>query len=284
MTLLLLAGLNLLNAVQKPIVSFPIQPSGELFVGKYFPNDTGPKAKLYNIDVGIEISTDLIDVAGQRFFISYRDELISGNDFAANVAFDPRMAHFYLIGGFRFNILEKANLALYLNHDCTHNIDRRPDSFKVVFNRVTVAAGTPGAFNNANLRKIFETTWPERLNAKLTYEWYPHDTLIDALNSTDLYHAFQLDASYDQPIYKNIYASARIYGYLTRIKPKPGTPADSMYTPFWGYKFAPQIGVGVLRPKGALELYLRYWALADVGDIGFHEPGHWPYLGLHLRF
>lgn len=284
MTSLLLVGLSLFNAVPRPIVSFPIAPSGELFVGKYFPNDTGPKARLYNIDVGVEVSTDLIDIAGQRFFISYRDELIAGNDFSANVAFDPRMAHFYLIGGFRFNVLDKVNLAAYINHDCTHNIDRVPDSLKVVYNRVTFAAGTPGAFNNRNLASITNGEWFERLNGKLTYEWYPHDTMIDALNSTDLYHAFQLDASFDQPIYKNIYASARLYGYLTRIKPKPGVDPDSSYEPFWGYKFAPQIGVGVLRQHAALELYIRYWAAADVGDIGFHEPGRWPYVGLHLRF
>ena len=98
----LLAGLSLFNAVS---VSFPIEPSGEAYVGKYFNKAETPKELQYNIDVGMEISLDLFDVAGQRLFILYRDDLMSGNDFGANVTFDPRMAHFDLTAGFRFDIL-----------------------------------------------------------------------------------------------------------------------------------------------------------------------------------
>jgi len=279
MIVYLLTGLSLFSAVN---VSFPIEPSGEVYVGKYFNKAETPKELQYNIDVGIEVSLDLIDVAGQRLFILYRDDLMSGNDFGANVTFDPYLAHFDLTAGFRFNIIDKAAAAFYVKHDCTHYIDRAPDSLKVVYNRVTFAAGTPGAFRNKNLDYILEGHWSERLNARLIYEWYPHDTVIDALNSTDLYHAWQMDVSFDQPVYENIYTSARLHTYLTRIKPKPD--AEIEYDPFWGYKVAPQVGVGVLREKAAFELYLRYWAVADVGDIGFHEPGRWPFLGLHLRF
>lgn len=280
MILSLLVGLSLINA-DKPLITFPIDPTGEAYVGKYFISEETPKDTLYNINVGIEASMDVLDVAGQRFFIAYRDDMISGKQ-EGNVTFDPRMAHAYLMGGFRFNIMDKAGAALYINHDCTHNIDRPHDTLKVVFNRITFAAGTPGAFVNSNLERITTAQWFERLNGKITYEWFPHDTLIDALNSTDLYHAFQIDVIFDQPIYKNIYASARIFAYLSRIKPKPD--AQGAYDPFWGIQFAPQIGIGVLRENAALELYLRSWLIADIGDIGFREPDPWPYLGLHLRF
>jgi hypothetical protein len=267
----LLVGLSLVNVN----VSFPIEPTGEVFVGKYFRDTTYGR---YNIDVGIEVSTDLVDVAGQRFFISYRDELEAGKQLG-NVTFDPFMAHYYLTGGFRFNLFDKANLSTYLVHDCIHNIDRSYDSLKVVFNRVTFAAGTPGAFNNRNLEHIKEGAWYERFNAKLTYAWYPHDTVIDALNSTDLFHDYQLDVIFDQPIYKNIYASARIYGYLARFR--PGWDSDTLdLAPFWEHKFAPQVGIGFLREKASFEVYLRYWVSAN---FRLHAPGPWPYLGLHLR-
>jgi hypothetical protein len=273
----LLVGLNLVSQ----IVTFPISPTGEVFVGKYFNKAETPKELQYNIDAGMEVSTDLVDVAGQRFFIAYRDELFSGNDFEANVTFDPRMVHFYLTGGFRFNLFDKANLATYLVHDCTHNIDRNPDSNKVVFNRMTLAVGTPGAFNNRNLERIKEGAWYERLNARLTYAWFPHDTVVDALNSTDMFHDLQFDVIFDQPIYKNIYASARIYAYFARFR--PGWDSDTLdLAPFWEHKFAPQAGIGVLRgDRVALELYLRYWVSAN---FRLHAPGPWPYLGLHLRF
>jgi len=276
----LLVGLSLFN-VEKPIVSFPIDIAGNAYVGKYFVSEETPKDTMYNIDVGIQVSMDVLDVARQRFFIGYRDDLISGKQ-EGNVTFDPRMAHTYLTGGFRFNIMDKATATLYISHDCTHNIDRPHDTLKVVFNRITFSAGTPGAYDNKNLKLISIGQWYERLNGKLTYEWFPHDTLIDALNSTDLYHAFQIDVIFDQPIYKNIYASARIFTYLTRIKPKPDD--QGAYEPFWGFQFAPQIGIGVVRERTALELYLRSWLVADIGDIGFREPDPWPYLGLHLRF
>jgi len=269
----LLVGLSLVNVN----VSFPIEPTGEVFVGKYFRDTTYGR---YNIDAGMEVSTDLIDVAGQRFFILYRDELESGKQLG-NVTFDPFMAHFYLTGGFRFNLFDKATASTYLVHDCTHNIDRNPDSNKIVFNRMTFAAGTPGAFNNRNLNFIKEGAWYERLNARLTYAWFPHDTVIDALNSTDMFHDLQLDLIFDQPIYKNIYASARIYAYFARFR--PGWDSDTLnLAPFWEHKFAPQAGIGVLRgDRVALELYLRYWVSAN---FRLHAPGHWPYLGLHLRF
>lgn len=281
MQFLLLAGLSLFSA-EDHLVSFPIDAWGEAYVGKYFITDSTPKDTLFNIDVGIQASMDIIDVAGQRFFISYRDELFAGSQWDANVTFDPRMAHAYLMGGFRFNIMDKAGAALYINHDCTHNIDRWYDTLKVVFNRITLSAGTPGAYTNANLGAVTKGKWYNRLNGKFTYEWFPHDTLIDALNSTDLYHAFQIDVIYDQPIYKNIYASARLFAYLSRIKPKPDAPGA--YEPFWGAQFAPQIGIGVVRERTSLELYLRSWLISDIGDIGFREPDPWPYLGLHLRF
>ncbi|MBD3285614.1 hypothetical protein GF359_04085 [candidate division WOR-3 bacterium] len=277
MIVCLLAGLNLFSAVE---VSFPIEPSGEAYVGKYFNKAETEKELQYNIDVGIGVTLDLIDVAGQRLFVMYRDDLMSGNDFGANVTFDPRMAHFDLTAGFRFNILNKANAALYVKHDCTHNIDRPPDSNKVVFNRVTFVAGTPGAFCNKNLDYISEGQWFERLNGRLTYAWYPHDTIIDALNSTDLFHDLQLDLIFDQPIYKNVYTSTRIYTYIARFR--PGWDSDTLnLEPFWEHKFAPQIGVGVLRQKAAFELYLRYWVSAN---FRLHSPGPWPYLGIHLRF
>ncbi|MBA7680720.1 hypothetical protein ES703_89041 [subsurface metagenome] len=272
----LLVGLSLFNASITEIVSFPINPTGEVYVGKYFRDSTYGR---YNIDVGIEVSTDLIDVAGQRFFILYRDELEAGKQLG-NVAFDPFMAHYYLTGGFRFNLFDKATVSTYLVHDCIHNIDRSYDSLKVVFNRITFAAGTPGAFNNRNLSFIKEGAWYERFNARLTYAWYPHDTVIDALNSTDLFHDYQIDLIFDQPIYKNIYASARIYGYLARFR--PGWDSDTLnLNPFWEHKFAPQAGIGFLREKAAFEIYLRYWVSAD---FRLHAPGPWPYLGLHLRF
>jgi len=269
----LLVGLNLFSIN----LSVPLEPSGEVFVGKYFRDTTYGR---YNIDAGMEVSTDLIDVAGQRFFILYRDELESGKQ-KGNVTFDPFMAHFYLTGGFRFNLFDKATASTYLVHDCTHNIDRVPDSNKIVFNRMTFAAGTPGAFNNRNLERIKEDAWHERLNARLTYAWYPHDTVIDALNSTDLFHDYQIDLIFDQPIYKNIYASARIYAYFARFR--PGWDSDTLdLAPFWEHKFAPQAGIGVLRgDRVALELYLRYWVSVN---FRLHAPGHWPYLGLHLRF
>jgi hypothetical protein len=268
----LLVGLSLFNVN----LTFPIEPSGELYVGKYFRDTTYGR---YSIDAGVEVSTDLIDVAGQRFFILYRDELESGKQ-PGNVAFDPFMAHFYLTGGFRFNLFDRVGLSAYLVHDCTHNIDRVPDSNKVVFNRVTLALGTPGAFNNLNLETIREGAWYERLNVKLTYAWFPHDTVIDALNSTDLFHDYQLDVIFDQPIYKNIYASARIYAYFARFR--PGWDSDTLdLDRFWEHKFAPQAGIGVMRKKAALELYLRYWVSAN---FRLHAPGRWPYLGLHLRF
>jgi len=275
MILSLLVGLSLIN-VDRPIVSFPIEPSGELYVGKYYRDTTYGR---YSIDAGMEISTDLIDVAGQRFFILYRDDLESGKQ-AGNVSFDPFMAHFYLTGGFRFNILDKAGAAAYIVHDCTHMIDRPPDSNKVVFNRMTLAVGTPGAFVNENLNFIEDGEWYERLNARLTYAWFPHDTVVDALNSTDMFHDCQLDVIFDQPIYKNVYASARIYAYFARFR--PGWDSDTLdLEPFWEHKFAPQLGIGFLKEKAAFEVYLRYWASAN---FRLHAPGKWPYLGFHLRF
>lgn len=276
----LLVGLSLANSVEKP-VSFPIEASGEAFVGKYFITTETPKDSMFNIDVGIEASMDVIDVYGQRFFIAYRDVLYSGTQ-EGNVTFDPREAHYYLKGGFRFNVLDKAGAEFFINHDCNHNIDRRHDTLKVVFNRLTFSAGTPGAYVNNNIEKISTGRWLDRLNGKVTWEWFPHDTLIDALNSTDIYHGIQLDVIYDQPIYNNIYASARIFSYFSRIKPKPDVVGA--YEPFWGVELAPQVGVGVLREKTVLELYLKSWLVADIGDIGFREPDPWPYLVLHLRF
>lgn len=272
----LLAGLSLVNAIDGPIVSFPLDYAGEAYVGKYF-RDTS--VGRYNIDAGMEVSLDMLDVAGQRFFLLYRDELESGKQ-VGNVAFDPFMAHFYLTGGFRFNFFDKVTASTYLVHDCTHNIDRSPDSNKVVFNRVTFAVGTPGAFANKNLEAIKEGAWYEHLNGRLTYAWYPHDTIIDALNSTDMFHDLQLDVIYDQPIYKNIYATARIYAYFARFR--PGWDSDTLdIEPFWEHKFAPQIGVGVVRGNAAFEIYLRYWVSAN---FRLHSPGPWPYLGVHLRF
>ncbi|GEM_PF-2307625 len=278
----LLIGLTLFNSNdEKPLISFPIDVSGEAYVGKYFISEPSPKDTMFNIDVGIQASLDVIDIAGQRFFIAYRDELIAGTQ-VGNVAFDPRMAHYYLLTGFRFNVMDKIAAKLYLNHDCNHNIDRRHDTLKVVFNRFILAVGTPGAFANKNLEFIAKSPWYKRLNAKITYEYFPHDTIIDALNSTDIYHGIQIDLLFDKPIYKNIYATARLFTYFSRIKPKPNAP--EAYEPFWGTQLAPQIGIGILRKDVSLELYLRSWLVADIGDIGFREPDPWPYLGLHLRF
>ncbi|MBN2381164.1 hypothetical protein JXM67_15300 [candidate division WOR-3 bacterium] len=277
----LLVGLSLFNVEDKPLVTFPIEVAGEAYVGKFFITTETPKDTIFNIDVGIQASMDVIDVAGHRFFIAYRDELYSGVQ-EGNVTFDPREAHYYLIGGFRFNVMDKVAASLFINHDCNHNIDRRYDSLKVVFNRITLSLGTPGAYTNNNLSKITTGQWYERLNGKITYEWFPHDTVIDALNSTDIYHAFRVEAIFDQPVYRYIYASARISTYLSRIKPKPDDP--EAYEPFWGFEFAPQIGIGVVRERSALELYLKSWLVADIGDIGFREPNPWPYLVLNLRF
>lgn len=277
MIISLLIGLNLINA-DKPLVTFPVDISGEAYVGKYFRDTTAGR---YSIDAGMEVSADLVDVAGQRFFVLYRDELESGKQ-AGNVTFDPFMAHYYLTGGFRFNIMDLITISPYIVHDCSHNIDRPPDTsgLKVVFNRMTLALGTPGAFANHNLDHIQEGEWYERLNARLTYAWFPHDTIVDALNSTDLFHDLQLDVIYDQPVYKDIYATARIYAYFARFK--PAWDSDSLdLDPFWEHKFAPQIGIGVKRKEAALELYLRYWVSAN---FRLHSPGRWPYLALHLRF
>ena len=146
-------------------VSFPLSHRGEVSLAKYI-----GESKRYNMDIGIGLEVSLISFRNSFVSIEYRDELEMAEQ-VGNIVFDPFYSHYY--GILRFETIFK-DLRLFTDyvHDCKHNIDRLPDSNKVVFNR----------FRGGFLYHRKPATFFIR------YGYYPHAVFIDWLNSTDLYH------------------------------------------------------------------------------------------------
>jgi len=122
LTILLLVG-------SATSLEIPLDFHGHGHLGRYLNSDT----IRYYMDASVDFYCTMIKEKNFSFYINYRDDLdVAGG--TNGVLFDPRYAHYYIVGGFDY-FFSSFFTRFYYMHDCVHDIDYSTGK-KPIFNRL----------------------------------------------------------------------------------------------------------------------------------------------------
>lgn len=142
-------------------IEFPLDFHGKGYIGKYLNNANTS----FSMDASIDIYCTMIKHKNFSFFMRYRDDLDMAQP-RPGVIFDPRYAHYYIVGGFDY-ILANLLFSMYFMHDCIHNIDYEIEETPI-FNRFRLVFANADAHFSKHLISSKRFLW------SIEFGYYAH--------------------------------------------------------------------------------------------------------------